>query len=708
MASRDDYAAWSDLLARFDRPGVPSLIVIGTGIRIQDPEAPERVLEKLLQALEPRSAARKPASRSRGSAVTGTSLVQHIQRCESMIAARPQPGQGMMLDADFARAQQRCLLYAACDRLAEHNLQAMGTAEMSRWIAPGPRKARLARRPAAFRRWYAHLVDARAGRADVASLQEDVESTAPGPEQALRSYQALRPYVAYNDSSMRTTVRGLVRRLDSRPGHRAALATIAGRDLAALSLAERLGASAAEVSGDTDPALLIWREYFEGATDTLQTGSPRKRPEARGSAMPDLPDSLVGPALARRLEVNPSSWEHAERYSAWLQQHGKYSTARRVIERWVARTRTGRDLSLDRTSIEAKARIACLHQLEGHPELGLRVLGDLHRTGQFEAMERTALILQDLGQTHQSLAIAWAAHRRSPRLATGRALLAELFWRQARYGEAAGILHEGRDRFTTLDWSREIAPRFVAVFGTRDREGLAAAEALMRAGFTDRWTIGAITTALGNAGLDSFAFDVQSRVQLPGIRQIESSILAYVHLKRARGEAAALAWIRERVAEKDRELLGLLAHQEHVPELLWAMPPGRLKGESGDYQWLLRTAACMVAGMSDPHYTETARHLERARGSHHLEIARYLLGQREQSEILVLSQTLEQRSEICYFIGLKAEAQGRFREAADWYLMSVESGAMNTIESRWAMQQLRTPDRSRRPERIALPPAPPA
>jgi hypothetical protein len=705
VASRGDYATWSSLLTRFDRSGVPSTLVIGTGIPIQHPDAPVGVAEKLFQAMEQRSTARKLGPRSRGTAATVGNLAQQVQRCEVTLDSQPQPGRGVLFDADFARAQERSLLYAAVDRLGEQNLQTMTATDLSRWFAPAPRK-RTARRAAAFQRWYAHLADARVGRGEIATMRADVDSAAPGTAEALRSYQALRPYLSFDDSSMRATVRGLVRRMDSRPEHRAALATIAGHDLVALSLAERLGTSAANELGDSDSGLLIWQERFRGDTDTLRVGSTRKSAKARG-AIADLPDSLVGPALARRLAADPTEWELAKRYATWLEEHERYATARRVIERWVAHI--GRDSSLDRTSIEAKAQIARLHQLEGHPEAGLRVLGDLHRTGQFAAMERTALILQDLGQPHQSLAIAWAAHRRTPQLAAGRALLAELFWRQGRYGEAAGILHDGRARLTTADWTREIAPRFVAFFRTREREGLEAAEALMRAGFTDRASIGSITAALGAEDLDQFAFEVQSRIQLPGVRQIEASILAYGHLKRARGEAAALTWIRGRVADKDRELLGLLAHQERHPELLWTMSPARLQGMRGDYHWLLRAAACMTLGTSDPHYAETAQRLERARGSYHLEIARYLLGQREQSEILILPQTLEQRAEVCYFIGLKAEQQGRLREAADWYLMSVECGAMDTIESRWAMQQLQSrPSEGRRSERTIPTSTPPA
>jgi hypothetical protein len=340
------------------------------------------------------------------------------------------------------------------------------------------------------------------------------------------------------------------------------------------------------------------------------------------------------------------------------------------------------------------------------------VLGDLYRTGSFPAAERTALILEDLGQSNQALAIAWAAHRRDPSLPAGRGLLAELLWRQGSVDEAAKVLSDGPNRLSSADWSHDVAPRFVTVFRGRDREGLEAADALMRAGWKDRSNFGAIPEALGAEGLHALAFELQSRLQPPGADGFECAILAYGHLKTAKGEAAAVAWLKTRVADDDRDLLGILAYQEGYSELLWSMAPSRMQGEVGDYHWLLRAATCLAAGSSHPYYAETVNHVSGARGAYHLEIARYLLGLREESEVLAMAQTPRQRAELCYFAGLKAEQRGRRRDAADWYFMSVESDTGNNIESRWSLERLRAwSGEGARPGAVpALPPtqAPPA
>src|SRR5205085_3570412 len=102
------------------------------------------------------------------------------------------------------------------------------------------------------------------------------------------------------------------------------------------------------------------------------------------------------------------SWDAAQPYASWLEDHRNYDAAQHVIERWIARSPADSNGS---TGIEARLQLARVRQEDGHPELGLHALGDLYKTGSFPAVERTALVQQDLGQTHQALALAWAAHR---------------------------------------------------------------------------------------------------------------------------------------------------------------------------------------------------------------------------------------------------------------------------------------------------------
>ena len=43
---------------------------------------------------------------------------------------------------------------------------------------------------------------------------------------------------------------------------------------------------------------------------------------------------------------------------------------------------------------------------------------------------------------------------------------------------------------------------------------------------------------------------------------------------------------------------------------------------------------------------------------------------------------------VAYFIGFKAEAEGRYDDASDWYRVSVESGGPKIPEYHWAFARL--------------------
>ncbi len=698
-AARGD-DSWPARRANLERLGAPSSLVLGSVLRAQGTEASPETAEQLLDAMMPHSARRAPAHAAAPSGAT--SLAQYLKHIEMATAARSSLGRATWLDSDLARVQQRSALDAAVDVLARRSLETLDPNGLKRWFAGGSTKPRAVTWNSRVQRWDAHLADARAGHPSLAALRADADSLAPGPSEALRSEEALRRLLGPDDPTLRHLARALAQQMDTRPEDRARLATIAERDLGALTLAERLETSAAAEQGESDALAAAWGQRFESQADSSGASRRNATQGVRTSGAPA--DSILGSELAREHAAHPGRWEAARRYADWLQRRGDVAAARRVVERWMSRTQG--DSSAVASTVAARTLLAHLQQLEDQPEKALQTMGDLYRSGDFAAVERTALILQDVGQSNQALAIAWAAHRRAPDWGAGRALLAELFWRQSNYGEAAAILRDGQSSLSAGDWADEIAPRFVDCFRNRQPDGLEAAAALMRAGFGDRATLGALAEGLGAAGLDGLAFELQARMKLAGADGFESSILAYGHLVRANGEAAALTWLRGHVADRDRDLLGILAYQEHHPELLWTMAPSRLQGELGDYHWLLRAATCMASGPSHPHYAETVNRIGRSGGTYHMEIARYLLGLREESEILAMAQTMRQRSEVCYFAGLKAEQRGHLRDAADWYFLSVESDTGNNIESRWASRRLRL--WMGEPEAGAAVPAPPA
>jgi hypothetical protein len=705
LAQSGEYEEWARILeSRFAKvPPSTLAFVQATGLWMRRFEAHLPVAHGVLDALTAMSQ-RRPVSRA------APPLGTRVAELERWLTARTTGPEAVMVDPELVTAHVRSLIYSALDQIGQHAMESRASVVDTRGFEIAI-KPPVPQGPAAeFHRWYSNLADAKVGRMDVVALTRDFELQAFGAPLVLRSYEALRATMPLNDPNLRGAVHRLVRRLDSRPEQRAELALIVERDLCALNLAERLGRSAAAARGPSDPRLLAWCARFDGDMDELHhlLAMPRIDDGHRRSvlqlvaSLEEAPDTLVQAVFERELQGESMPWAIVDAYATWLEDKKRYAGSRAVVERW--RTQAREDSGWSFEHIFARTRIARMLQFEGRPEDALEVLGDLHRTHQFGAMQRTALVYQDLNRPHQAVALAWAAHRRYPHLPGGRILLAEIFWRQGRYAQAARILRDPLFPITGTDWALLIAPRYVEIFRNRPREAIQAAQALVLTGFRDGATIGAIAAKFAEERSYSLAFEIQSRVKTTGVARLQSIALAYGHLKHARGEAEAIRWVSGQVKGPDLSRFRLFVHEEGHHELLWALPTEDVPGPDRDYVLLLRAAACLVFGPSHPSHAETVREVSAARGSYYVEIARHLLGERDETAMLRMARSMKLKAEIYYFLGFKAQHEGRVRDAGDWYQMSVATGAITNAEPRWALRQLsRWAERGRRLENAPRP-----
>ena len=131
----------------------------------------------------------------------------------------------------------------------------------------------------------------------------------------------------------------------------------------------------------------------------------------------------------------------------------------------------------------------------------------------------------------------------------------------------------------------------------------------------------------------------------------------------------------------------MLRTQTH--ELLWELALAKLEGDHGAYDWLVRAAAFVLdGGENQGHRRLLNEHFATTEPSHYHTIARYLLGKVSEAELLAEAVDQKKSNEIYYFIGLKAQVEGRYRDAADWFWLTMEMGTMNNGETRWALDQL--------------------
>ena len=73
---------------------------------------------------------------------------------------------------------------------------------------------------------------------------------------------------------------------------------------------------------------------------------------------------------------------------------------------------------------------------------------------------------------------------------------------------------------------------------------------------------------------------------------------------------------------------------------------------------------------------------------YYFDIGQYLLGIKDESELLGLIKNDKQRCEFAYYIGLKHRLEGDLRRAAEWYAVCRETLLENNGEYHWAGREL--------------------
>jgi len=217
-------------------------------------------------------------------------------------------------------------------------------------------------------------------------------------------------------------------------------------------------------------------------------------------------------------------------------------------------------------------------------------------------------------------------------------------------------------------------------------------EALLAAGAAPPVAMMALAAELDEAGEHRLAFEVQSRI--PGEGQTAVSYLGWSHhyLRRWKGEDAALAWLRPRLAKlspRDGALLAMVGYQSRDFDLLWEVDDVGPDRSNIEFHWLLRAAAAVRTGPSrDPQRARLERHYARQSAERYALLGRFLLGRESAAAALAGIVDPRSRCETYYYLGLAAQAQGAIREASRWYARCIETGQSYNGEYHWAYLQL--------------------
>lgn len=684
------WRAWA--VHRFGESYAQALPVLSTGLWCRKFEAHIPSAVTTLDALSQTLVTQGFKSPGLLAKIQGRAAGELIDEFERAIAVPRPEVVGPFLDATLLQAYDRALFYTSFERIGHHLRESLSSTEATQWFsrAATPKSDNAVAR--AFHAWYLHLAEAKSGRADPADLMGDLGPRSPlGAQPALDTYESFKHHVELGNPLMRSAVSRLAARLDTRPDHLWRLAAVTRTDIAWLSFSEGLHAAAANGSGHHEGRLLAYVATLHADWDSLSALLNGPLPlEERFQALEFVASAPgVDPATLERayrgfIAEAPRAWTMTKAYVSWLEQRKEFAKARAAIERWRAvpgRDTTGFD------EIFSTTALARLYRRDGQAARGLAVLGDLDASFQFGAMAEKAYLLAALDRFDDAERVATRALKRYPDHAGARTLCAEIAWQAGRNDQAAVALTQGTYRLTATDWAWTIAPAFARAFDGEPARAGQALQAMMKAGLRGVSTVGALARPFADQGHPDQAFAIQSQLQVSGLQKYDVWIMAYVYLKAWRGEADALEWLKRKVPEDQRAIFTMFAFQEGCDELLWTLAPAVVEEQHQPYQWLMQAAA-LARNPSLPHRVDFKTDLEVNRSNYYLKIARFLAGLVPESEAIEAARGKKARCEAYYFIGLKAETEGRFRDAADWYSLSAETGAVSNGEYRWSMKRL--------------------
>ena len=544
--------------------------------------------------------------------------------------------------------------------------------------------------------WARDLANVRARRVAAAVILDGLASDATlGAAFYRRSYDAHSDLVAVDDPTARLALERLVTHLDARPAHRAVVATEAFDRLFdvprheaacdALLAATRRGMSAAR----------LYCHHLRGDTAALLAAArdPSSHPATRIHAVRfaarhrELDAAEVGNVWAEIDAATPAT-APLER-ATWLEESGHVPEAIALLRGWLQAHGAEPGLS----PIHARAALGRLLRRQGdaatswalvEPDLrgmagtslaeGVRSLLALQRADEAEALARTNLA-------------------RYPG-ASSVATLAEVLWTRGDDDRAADVLKENEAYLSDDAWGDTVGEVFANVHRAATVERVRRAfEPVTRRRLrpSGLWDMIAAFRGVGRRDLTVATYGMVRIADAPHtfVDVLFSRMQEYTYRKRAEGAEAAMAWLRGAVDPAMRAPLSIAAWPFHETEVLWTLVAPEGEADHAESVWLLRQCDALRHGAAYPHRAALDAHYAAPAASDYATMARYLRGEVTLPALLGVAVSEKRRTEVAYYVGLRAQAEGRVADATDWFTFALLAGTLHDGEHTWSRTALR-------------------
>lgn len=477
--------------------------------------------------------------------------------------------------------------------------------------------------------------------------------------------------------------------LDGRPDHESALRRITMDHPGHMALTDSL--LRAEQRRSSGGVRRVWLATYFGDEDYLRQAAADENYDwsGRQSALRQLryrdgSDPMLERAHEQQIERRPGRLPAYEAFADYLANRGDHQQAIEVLRAWQAGSTDPRD-SFARQ--DAASRISELYRDLGEPEHAMQELIPFAGSMRSTVLMAQARTLDALGEHEDALTLAAVNLERYPDSDNALKLILELLWGQAHYDTASRILVTQARKLGQVGWGR--------IVGRTLADTLEECSSCIKAAMTSMSNAGISHEALFSAssalsGIDDGRLSVELlQAMRPGgqqgvLRDLRTASL----MLRYSPPSEASDWLSSRSPPNGCGMFVPMAYNERGYLWLWTITRADQCAHSEDI-WVLRTAALLEPDVATPDRVRQALKATDTMSNDRLKAyMKLLLGVTPESE---LAQRQDGRRELvtsAYYLGLRAFAEGRPDNGAEWFQLTVEHGRSNEAEYRWAYSLL--------------------
>jgi hypothetical protein len=194
----------------------------------------------------------------------------------------------------------------------------------------------------------------------------------------------------------------------------------------------------------------------------------------------------------------------------------------------------------------------------------------------------------------------------------------------------------------------------------------------------------------GHADLAVILDELPAEHPHQAIEPLMAQASVYLYLTGIAGHDSAARWIHAQGWEALDFPRVAAAYEQRAYGILWDVPPA---ADVGSTFWLMRAAAEMQSPPNPAHWAALVayyRDVPPGAPDPYFIMGRYLVGLADASELfaLVTSADAHRRCEIAYYLALRAEHEGRWSDALEWYRVAAATDSRRDGEYHWASERL--------------------